>query len=153
MQTLELGKKRQDLTLDVFCRVRFAMIKSCLVKCYYDILAKTCHFLTGLDFTAAWPPTLLQWSWKRFIYQRVGVGEKKQNKKKHNINCLEEIQHSQTLRWHCSPTLSWSLEAVSQLWLWCSENVACVASSFACCHVFTMLLSRGLTELCLSLYA
>lgn len=31
------------------------LIKSCLLKYYYDILAKTCHFLTGLDFTAAWP--------------------------------------------------------------------------------------------------
>lgn len=36
------------------CFAKLDLLMSLLLKYYYDILAETCHFLTGLDFTAAW---------------------------------------------------------------------------------------------------
>lgn len=110
------------------------LIKSCLLKYYYDILAKTCHFLTGLDFTAAWP--------FNFNSSDCGKGyqcieENKQTNK--NLYCLGQIQHSQTEdtaveHFFLIPGSSFTVVAMVQ---W--KCGLCVASSLACYYVFIML--------------
>lgn len=71
----------------------FAKLFYTLLKGYCDILAKTCHFLTGLDFTAAWPLNFTPVIMEKFV----SLMHWRKKKQKNNLYCFEQIQHSQTL--------------------------------------------------------
>lgn len=151
MQNLELekwvkGKKKEDLTLDVFCKVRFANKVLFIEKLLWY------STLRWYDFTAAWLLTLLRRLCNRSCLL-MHLGKQTIIKP---FTVLDKFSTPKTVRWHCSwplfldPCSSFTVVAMVQ---W--KCGLCVASSSVCYYVFTMLLWRGLTDLidCLSLYA
>lgn len=123
------------------CFAKLDLLMSLLLKYYYDILAETCHFLTGLDFTAAWP----------FLFYSSKSGKCVIS----TLNKWQLCDHSQQLGNTAVkhfPLDPWQFRSCDY---GAVKGGLCVASSSVCYYVFTMLLSKGLTDLmeCLSLYA